>query len=208
MLIDVIDNEPRYFQNLVPNVNEYITWESVEYCVSNPQFYTVELIKDNLKSIIPTFKKQWIEKEIPERSFLFEKINQGYAFLINNYGFYNRATEKLLKDLADKFDILPDIHVYGGLEGSGSFAVHKDYPPNIIIQVDGETPWKVWKDTTQSATIDVVMKTGDVLFIPAQMYHVCEPNSARLSISIPLWPKENESVQQLDRTVYKINRTI
>ena len=57
-------------------------------------------------------------------------------------------------------------------------------------------------------TIDVVMKTGDVLFIPAQMYHVCEPNSARLSISIPLWPKENESVQQLDRTVYKINRTI
>jgi hypothetical protein len=202
-----IDNEPRYFPQLFTDVENYLSWESAEYCIGNPQFYEVELIVNNLKPSIPKFKKKWIEKLIPEKSYLFDQINQGAAFLINNYGFYNRYTESLLRSISEKFDVFPDIHVYGGLQGSGSFSIHTDYPPNIIIQAVGRTPWRIWKDIDQSATIDIVLSPGDALYIPAGMHHVAEPNSERLSMSIPLWPRETAADTHIDRNVYKINHT-
>ena len=55
--------------------------------------------------------------------------------------------------------------------------------------------------------IDVVLKPGDALYIPARTFHVAYPTSRRLSMSIPCWNKISTESPTLavDRTYYPIN---
>lgn len=198
----VLDNEPRYLPKLVADVDNYTSWTDVEYCLNNPQWYTIEFVHD-YKKIDPTrVEKKWCHP-VAEKKQLFDLLHSGMAFIITKYSFHNEYTNCLTAELEDHYHVHPDLHIYGGLEGSGSFAVHNDYPANIIIQAEGSTPWKIWKDTTQSPVIDVVLTAGDVLYIPPQMYHAAEPIGRRLSMSIPLWPIEN-NITSIDRNFYRI----
>jgi hypothetical protein len=204
--LTVLDQEPKFFGKLVDNVHDYLTWESIEYCLNNPQYYLIEIIKNGQKLNIPKNKNVWHDEPVDDKKFIFDNINQGNAFVILNYSYYNLVTTQLMKELADKFDVFPDIHAYGGLEGSGSFNIHKDYPPNIIVQVYGETPWKIWKDLTEPPVIDLVLKPGEVLYVPGGLYHVAIPVGQRVSMSIPCWPNINlETTKQTDRNFYRIN---
>jgi hypothetical protein len=204
-MLDALDQEPKFLGRLVKNISDYLTWDNVEYCVNNPQFYNIEIIQNNLTIPVPTYHNAWIDKPILDKEFIVRQINQGLAFVIHNYSYFNKNTVQLVKDVSDKFNVFPDIHVYGGLNGAGSFKKHKDFPPNIIIQVEGETPWKIWKDETQPPVIDVVLKPGEGLYIPAGFLHAAEPTQKRLSMSITCWPLLESYQRKTDRNYYKIN---
>ena len=92
---------------------------------------------------------------------------------------------------------------YCGIGGHGSFNIHEDYAHNFIIQVEGETDWTVYKNKASylvaknqgipnhdeskfEVDINVTMKSGDVLYIPARTYHRAKPKGQRLSVSIPM----------------------
>jgi hypothetical protein len=205
--LPLLDQEPRYLGKLIDNVHDYVNWDKVEYCVNNPQFYPVEIIKNNKKIFIPKYECAWHNTAIFDKKFIVNKINQGNSFVILNYSYNNKHTLNLMKEISNKFDVFPDIHIYGGLSGSTSFEKHRDTPPNIIIQVEGETPWKVWKDPDSDPVIDLILKPGEALYIPANIYHIAEPNGQRLSMSIPCWTKQNteSSINHTDRNFYKIN---
>jgi len=100
-------------------------------------------------------------------------------------------------------------HLYAGLKDSNSFSPHCDMPSNFIFQIDGETEVTIYKNRScqlldssidgtweedrrkelfDSFEIDfeVVMKPGDMIYVPSRQYHYFKPLTNRLSISYPL----------------------
>jgi ribosomal protein L16 Arg81 hydroxylase len=223
----LISDRPFVFKNLISNPEVYLTWNDVEYCLNNPVFYNFDLIdiKTNDKIKIPEHKKAWVfNKQVQDKKFIFEKINQGHTLIINNYGFHSRQTQELLGLIESVFYTDSAMHVYCGFEGSGSFKIHEDIPANFIFQVEGKTSWKVYKNRASSIVasgysptdqelanfnpeLEIDLEPGDLLYIPSRTYHAAFPTEKRLSISIPCWPKFNEPTEySIDRNHYTINQ--
>jgi len=189
--------------------------------LNTPSLYDIEIIDNQTtkKISLEYVAKSW-SRPIPEQRQLVDLFNQGNSAVINNYGFYNSATTQLLKIFEDVFNVNCNAHVYCGLDGSSSFKIHEDYPSNMIIQIDGCTSWRVFRNRVSQLLptgqqpneseleldMEVVMEPGDALYIPARAYHVAMVSEKRLSISIPCWPRQDlPSSMQIDRTYYKIN---
>jgi hypothetical protein len=223
------DDQPHYYKQLITKPEEFLTWKDVEFCMNNPFLYDFEVIdSDNQKVSIPSSRKAWIwNREIQDKKFLFDKLHQGSSLIIMNYGFYSEKTMELLSIFENLFDVNAAIHVYCGLKGAKSFPIHDDYPANFIIQTEGSTRWKVFKNRISylyrtgtmnnrlreedlEIAIDVVLEPGDALYLPSRGFHVAYPEGKRLSMSIPCWnrlptdPPENSA----DRTYYRINQNV
>lgn len=100
-------------------------------------------------------------------------------------------------------------HLYAGLKGSNSFGPHVDIPTNFIFQIEGETEVTLYKNRacqmldpqtesywpaekrkalwdTFEEEMTVVMKPGDMVYVPTRTYHHFKPQTDRISISFPL----------------------
>lgn len=221
------DDKPCYFKNFISNPEQLVTWNDVEDCMNNTNFYEFELIDEHCnKIVIPEHQKAWnYYKPVQDKQFIFDKVNNGAGLVITNYGFHNDYTNELLSRFEEMFDVHAAIHVYAGLKSHSSFSVHDDYPSNFIIQVEGTTHWKVFENRISSlfstgrmngrvnnnalrAAIDVTLEPGDALYIPSRAYHIAEPTNTRLSISIPCWQrlKTDAPTNAVDRNKYRINK--
>jgi len=213
-----------YFPNLVENPSEYLTWMDVEDCVNNTSFYEFDIIgNDGFSVSIDRYDKSWCNTKLVQNSQqIANHINDGDTFVITNYGFRNRKTQELLREFEEIFpSVACTIHAYGGVKESKSFNIHDDFPPNFIIQVEGETKWKVYKNRASSLLdvgfgkntiseedleidLEVVLKPGDTIYIPSRAYHCAFPDSGRLSMSIPCWPKQFLMGKKSDPNYYSI----
>jgi hypothetical protein len=219
------DDQAAYFPGVIKDLEKFLTWNDVEDCANRPELWDFEIIDETSNKVsTPASIKTWVNKEVQDKRFLVNSINKGYTAIITNYGFRNQYTNELLNTFENIFDIHAAIHVYCGLAGSKSFSIHDDYPCNFIIQVEGETPWTVYKnrisymyqtgrmnnklkDDMLEVAVDVVLKPGDMLYIPSRAYHVAKPQGPRLSMSIPCWNKlktDNPNLS-VDRNYYRIN---
>jgi len=220
------EDKPGYFPGLISDPSKLITWEDIEDCVNRPELWEFEIIdQKNNKVDIPTSKKVWkYVGEVQNKAFVAQHVNDGCTLVIPNYGFRNKYTNELLYTLEKIFNIHGAIHVYCGLVGGKSFSIHDDYPANFIIQAEGETRWKVFnnrisylygtgrmngklKEDMLDVAIDVVLKPGDALYIPARTFHVAYPDKQRISLSVPCWNKLGTDGPDVavDRYRYKIN---
>lgn len=220
------DDKPHYFPNLIKNVDQLASWNTVEDCVNNPQFYNFELIDHNNQKIqIPENKKAWINSSlVQDKSFIADCVNNGYTCIITNYGFYNQFVNELLHTFENLFDIHAAAHLYCGKGDTKSFTIHDDYPVNFIFQIEGETQWKVFNNRISylyqtgamngqlsedqlDCAVDVVLKPGDALYIPSRAYHVAYPSGNRISISVPCWNRlpTDPPGTEIDRNFYSIN---
>jgi len=232
---DLLKNDqPHFFKGLLENPNLVVSWKDIESCINRPEIFNFELIdkESNMKIDIPQYNKTWIwDHLVQDKSFIFDKINRGNGLVIMNYASYNETTNRLVQIFEKLFDVNSALHVYCGLEGSASFPIHDDYPVNFIIQVEGKTRWKVFKNRISSlfkigtlnnlrqdkhinendleVAIDVELQPGDGLYIPSRCYHVAYPNEKRISLSIPCWTKypSDPIYKSSDRTWYKIKNT-
>lgn len=227
------NDQPHYFKNFIDNPQELLTWNDVESCLNRPEIFNFELIdKDtNMKIDIPLSKKAWIwDHPVQDKEFMFDSVNRGHGLVIMNYGSYSEKTNKLLSIFERLFNVNAAIHVYCGLDGSSSFPIHDDYPVNFIIQVEGKTRWKVYKnrisylykigsfndrfpdrrvdESELEVAVDVELEPGDGLYIPARCYHAAFPTGKRLSMSIPCWTKypNDPPNQSSDRNWYSIKK--
>ncbi len=204
------DDQPLHFKNLLPNVENFLTWNDVEYCVNNENF-KFEVIN-----------KRTSEKHSDLRNYVDSKrtisglINDGHCFVIFNYDSYVEKANALLSTIEKAIGGNWFIHVYGGLHGAKSFAIHMDNPPNLIIQTDGRTDWVVYENRSSRVfppgipqgaekymreKIKVTLEPGDALYIPANTYHVAKPTGQRLSMSLlcdNFQPKKDRNIYSLD----------
>ena len=108
-----------------------------------------------------------------------------------------------------------DAHIYFNLADNldGGFGIHWDFSHNLIVQMEGETQFKVWDDTVvgdrnpaflnEQPIIDVVMQPGDAVFVPMNVFHQAISKSKRMSVSFPI-SMNNDTANQ-DRHWIKIS---
>ncbi len=125
-------------------------------------------------------------------------IKQGVCW-ISDMSRANKKINTLCDHIEKETNGEVDVHIYFDLfknEQGTSLSKHWDKADNIIIQVEGQTNFKVWDiecnegpskiQTKEKPIIDVVMKPGDIIFIPKHIVHQATSLSKRLSLSIPI----------------------
>jgi hypothetical protein len=225
----LFEDKPHFFKNFIKSPSELLTWDDVEHCLNNPYLFDFEMIDSyNQKIDIPMHRTAWIwNKQVQDKQFMFSKFHEGHTLIIMNYGFYSKKTMELCKIFENMYQVNAAIHVYCGLNDAKSFTIHDDYPCNFIVQIEGETRWKVFNnrisymyktgtmngklnETDLDLAIDVVLQPGDALYIPSRTYHCAYPEGKRLSLSIPCWNRfsNDHPKNQVDRNFYKINQNV
>tara|TARA_B100002019_G_C21267999_1_gene600482 strand:+ start:1197 stop:1808 length:612 start_codon:yes stop_codon:yes gene_type:complete len=176
---------PLYFENFLPNLDDYVTWDDVDACLHRRDV-TWQLIGDSKlrDEIVPEFASTWYG-EYQDTRYVCQRIKKGYGFIIVGYGQYNPAVNELCREIEDQTGCVVDVHIYGGLNGAKSFNPHEDKTANFIVQIDGETPWKV-----DGLDIEPTLKRGNALYIPSMTTHGAFPSGQRLSMSIAMYPPE------------------
>tara|TARA_B100001059_G_scaffold234351_1_gene276682 strand:- start:12204 stop:12899 length:696 start_codon:yes stop_codon:yes gene_type:complete len=198
------DDSPHYWQGVVRDPECYATYKDVEYCLNNPQFFDVQFIDriSNTFIPLPTHERCWSRPHMEQRDII-ECWHHGHNVIINNFDQIDRQRQQIMHGIEEAFpQIRASMHIYAGLKDCKSFKIHEDYANNFIVQVDGETHWRVYNNRASNivgqihewslthddldCAIDVTMKPGDVLYIPARCYHHAQPSGKRLSVSIPM----------------------
>ena len=198
-----IDDRPAYWQGVIEDPEYYATYEDVEYCLNNPQFFDIEFI-DRISCTyiqLPQFERCWSRPHMEQRDVV-ECWNHGHNVIINNFDQIDRKRQQIMRSVEETFPaIRSSMHIYAGTRDCKSFKIHEDHANNFIIQIDGETHWRVYNNRAANivnqlpewnlqhddldCAIDVIMKPGDMLYIPARCYHHAQPEGRRLSVSIP-----------------------
>ena len=100
-------------------------------------------------------------------------------------------------------------HIYMGKEGSVSFGIHSDKPDNLIFQCEGKSKVTIFEDRSEvegsycgdeQLTVDeeFILTPGKYCAIPSLRYHKFEPLTDRLSVSLPLYKKYNNTTISLN----------
>ena len=215
-----IDDTPQYFPNVIEEVYDWCSWKDVEQCINNPQFYDLEFIKNGKTLILPVLPRISSQPHINKED-CYKLFQDECGMIINNFQFISKKKNDLLAGIERQFTVAAAMHVYCGIGGHGSFNIHEDYAHNFIIQVEGETDWTVYKNRASylvaknqgipnydeskfEVDIDVTMKSGDVLYIPARTYHRAKPKGQRLSVSVPMASNIDGIILGEDRKWYEI----
>jgi ribosomal protein L16 Arg81 hydroxylase len=122
-----------------------------------------------------------------------------YSAIITSGSLVNNKLKRLQYHLQDinPNSIVEDVHLYV-CKGDNPllFGIHHDKPHNLIIQVDGETEWTLYKEhgTLDPTTalkgqklrreLKKTLKPGEHLFIPSRKYHLPLSTKPRLSASV------------------------
>ena len=198
------DDTPHYWQGIVKDPENYATYEDVEYCLNNPQFFDIQFIDRVSNTFIPLPEHQrcWSRPHMEQRDVV-ECWNHGHNVIINNFDQIDRRRQQFMQSVEESFpQIRASMHIYAGTGDCKSFKIHEDFANNFIMQVDGETHWRVYNNRASNivgqihewslthddldCAIDVTMKAGDMLYIPARCYHHAQPSGKHLSVSIPM----------------------
>ena len=198
------DDTPQYWQGIVKDPENYATYEDIEYCLNNPQFFDLQFIDrvSNTFIPLPVHERCWARPHMEQRDVV-ECWNHGHNVIINNFDQIDRRRQQFMQSVEETFpQIRASMHIYAGTGDCKSFKIHEDFANNFIMQVDGETHWRVYNNRASNivgqihewslthddldCAIDVTMKAGDMLYIPARCYHHAQPSGKRLSVSIPM----------------------
>ena len=136
----------------------------------------------------------WASDNSYPPSLIQEEIKK-YVCYLSDCSKVNKEINELCKLIEDQTGSEVDAHVYFSFvyqDQDIEKYIHKDKSNNLIIQIDGETSFKVWDKEQTNLLYDIVMRAGDVLYIPAGYWHGALSLSRRLSISIPVSPHQVE----------------
>lgn len=128
-------------------------------------------------------------------SLIQQEIKQ-YVCYLSDCSKVNQQINDLCASIENKTGSEVDAHIYFSFyynDKNIEKYIHRDKSNNLIIQIDGETNFKVWnKDRDSDIILDVIMQPGDVLYIPAGYWHGALSLSRRLSLSVPISPHQVE----------------
>jgi len=216
--------KPYFKKNYCPNL---FTWKEFEYLLNIRPLMTDERVR-----ILSAVSYKWdnaassIDKNCYPPSLLEDLLEKYTCYFID----MSRATEKInnfSRDIENTFKKQCDAHVYmcRNPNLNHPFGVHYDLVPNIIIQCEGQTRFKVWDKEKNfdnligdyrlrfgktnmkiddEPLLDVIMNPGDMIWIPEHYPHQAISITPRLSVSFPI--QINEDGDMEDRHWFKFKR--
>lgn len=215
------DDAPQYWQGVIDDPSLFATYKDLEYCLNNPQFFDIQFV-DRISGTyvqLPEFERCWSRPHMEQKD-LVDCWNHGHNLVINNFDQIDSKRQEICQNVEETFpQIRASMHIYAGARDCKSFKIHEDHANNFILQVDGETHWRVYNNRASNLVkelpdwnlqhedldcrIDVILKPGDLLYIPARCYHQALPESKRLSVSIPM-QHGYPHLKPRDRRLYEI----
>lgn len=190
---------PVVFKNLFHNV---LSLEEFENILNLTPFTSTE-------RFVPTFPIPEFEWQLPywntgsnhwPINIVEELVNTGACYL-RDCSRLNPKINQICSVIETETNNAVDAHVYFSKSSQleNGFGIHKDLAHNFIIQIEGQTHWKVgtnfytddrdnleeWR-YNDKLSIDVILNPGDAIFVPANVYHSAKPLSKRISISFPM----------------------
>ena len=143
-----IDDSPQLWKNAIEDPYQFATWKEVEHCLNNPHFFDMHLV-DKVSGVYidyPKFERSW-SYPCADAKQLMDIFADGHTLIINNFGQVNADKTAICAEIEKFFpEIRASLHIYCGLSDSKSFKIHEDYANNFILQVEGETHWKVYNN--------------------------------------------------------------
>jgi hypothetical protein len=123
-----------------------------------------------------------------------------YTFIVHG-SCVTPTIRQLIEEIEIDHNVDAQSHIYMGKYGSRSFPIHADNPDNLIIQCIGKSKVTIYNEYSNQAglfpnanvTIKErhILEPGNSIYIPSLQYHLFEPLTDRLSISIPMDKKSN-----------------
>jgi mannose-6-phosphate isomerase-like protein (cupin superfamily) len=117
-----------------------------------------------------------------------------YACYIRDASRANFKINEVAKKLEEVFKRCVDCHIYFSLcKKAKHFKKHKDISHNLIVVSEGALRVEVFSNKKYTK----ILKTGDYVFIPAQVYHKLIPlTNKRISCSFPITLIESDTREE------------
>lgn len=121
-----------------------------------------------------------------------------YSFIVHGSN-VTPNVRQLIEEVEKDHNVDAQSHIYMGKYGSRSFSIHADNPDNLIVQCIGKSKVTVYNeyadisgcciDANVTIKEEVILEPGNSIYIPSLQYHLFEPLTDRLSISIPMYKR-------------------
>lgn len=196
-IIDEIKSvKPAFFNNAFTSI---LTWQELENLLNLRPFVNADRCKIINQKGYTWDRQTWLSdvNTFPP-SILDTEIRNFHCYL-SDASRVNEKINSICAQLEQTFaGGAADAHIYFNLAETpdNGFGIHWDFSHNLIVQVEGESKFQIWDETVvgdrnvsflkEQPVIDVVMKPGDAVFVPLNVYHQATSLTKRLSVSFPI----------------------
>jgi hypothetical protein len=194
ILNKIIEMKPFYKERVFKNL---YSWKELESLLNNRPFVSsnrLTIINSKLKDGYVWPAGGWLTDLNTFPPSLINSELKKYVCYLKDCSRVKFELNEICKQLEETIKNPTDVHIFFSLKEPETdlkgFSIHKDTQHNIITLVDGLVQCKVWLDKDKEPIIDREMQEGDIVFIPAGVYHQIIPKTKRLSISFPMAPRQ------------------
>ena len=191
------ENKPNYKEKVCNNL---FSWKELETLINirpliNVDRFHTTAVHDNIR----WQSSPWVSdhKSIPANCI--KPVTEQGVCWISDMSRANKKINTICNYLETQNKAAVDAHIYFDLhkgESKTSLNKHWDNSDNIIVQVSGQTNFKIWDIylyegdrqviTEKKPMLDIILNEGDVIYIPKNIVHQAISLSKRLSISFPM----------------------
>ena len=153
---------------------------------------TGERISSNIYIVETLWEKRY------DMSMLKKLWEEKYTFIIHG-SCVTPSLRELIEEIEQDNNVQAQSHIYMGKYESRSFSVHADNPDNLIVQCIGKSKVTIYNEYSICAGIfpdanvtikeQYILEPENSIYIPSLQFHLFEPLTDRLSISIPMIKK-------------------
>ena len=195
-----------YVQNYCPNL---LTWKEFADLINIRPLLTQERVKllDPKKRIFKWYTHGWMKDVNTYPPSLIRALLDEIVIYFSDMSRSTKNINDFASFLEDQYERHIDAHIYVCRDPNieHPFAAHFDMQHNVIVQCEGKTNFKVWKEvedhsiekqiqldmSNEEPILDVIMEVGDAIWIPRYYPHQAISLTPRLSVSFPFNDTEN-----------------
>ena len=149
----------------------------------------------------------WIQDRNTYPPSLIKSLLDEVIIYFSDMSRVTKNINQFASTLEDQYQRHTDAHIYvcRNIKNEHLFGAHFDLQHNVIIQCEGKTNFKVWKEvedhsiekqiqldmSNEDPIIDVIMEAGDAIWIPRYYPHQAISLTPRLSVSFAFSDKES-----------------
>lgn len=187
-------NKFLHISNGLKDCRSFFGWQKVSEIVNFGQIENPRLRISQVD--VPLERLLTVHKKVPTRRQTFSEIIQsdkvhsllqeGGTLIIDKVEAVDPTVRGWVTALAKLLGLRPQANFYGSVGHHPGFGIHWDDHDVLVLNLEGEKHWQVWKPTRESPTyrdtkqadephsapfFDKVIQPGDVLFIPRGYWH-------------------------------------